>query len=213
MDFAAHPKPLLFTFMGEGEPFLNFDACVAVFHELAAMDWPVPMRLAVSTSGIRPDLIRRLSEITFRAPLRLQVSLHGPSDEVRSRIIPVAKPLAEILGAARAYRKQCGRPLEWNYVMCAGVNDLPEHAQLLAALLGPGWRVRFGRLNMTPGSLFRAAPRERAEQFRRILETHGIATKYFETDESEINSGCGQLSYHFAPFFFFCYFSYAINAH
>ena len=197
IDLAAHPKPLTFAFMGEGEPFLNFDECVKAFHTLAAMNWSVPMQLAVSTSGIRPDLIRNLSEITFPVRLKLQVSLHGPSDDIRSQIVPTTKPVSEIVAATRAYREKCGRPVIWNYVMCAGVNDRPEHAQQLVELLGSGWHVKFTRLNITAGSPFYPASRELVKQFRRILENGGLSTAYSETDESGIQSGCGQLSYHY----------------
>lgn len=198
MDFVAHPRPLTFAFMGEGEPFLNFGECVKAFHSLAAMKWPVPMQLSVSTSGVRPDLIRRLAEITFPVRLKLHVSLHGPNDEVRSRIVPLGKPIVEIVAATRAYRERCGRPVTWNYVLCASVNDQLEHAEQLVELLGPGWHVKFTRLNLTVGSPFRPASREQVEQFRRILEAGGLSTAYSETDESGIQSGCGQLSYQYA---------------
>lgn len=195
VDFTGHPKPLTFAFMGEGEPFLNFEECVKAFHALAALPWPVPMQLAVSTSGIRPDLIRRLGELPFAVRLKLQVSLHGPSDEVRSRIVPIAKPLSEMVAAVRAYRTGCGRPVTWNYVMCAGVNDELEYAKGLVELLGSGWHVKFTRLNLAANSPFLPASNARVEQFRRILEEGGLSTAYSETDESGIQSGCGQLSY------------------
>lgn len=198
LDFAARPKPLTFAFMGEGEPFLNFGECVKAFHALAAMKWPVPMQLSVSTSGVRPDLIRRLGEIALPVRLKLQVSLHGPSDEIRSRIVPVSKPVSEIVAATLAYLERCGRPVTWNYVLCADVNDQLEHAEQLVELLGPGWHVKFTRLNLTAGSPFRPAPREQVERFRRILEGGGLTTAYSETDESCIQSGCGQLSYRYA---------------
>lgn len=197
MDFAAHCKPLTFAFMGEGEPFLNFDECVKAFYALAAMRWPAPMRLSVSTSGIRPDLILCLGEMTFPVRLKLQVSLHGPSDDVRSRIVPTAKPVSEIVAATRAYRERCGQPVTWNYVMCAGVNDELEYARQLVELLGAGSHVKFTRLNLTANSPFRPVPRERVEQFRRVLERGGLSTTYSETDESSIQAGCGQLSYHY----------------
>lgn len=195
MDFTAHPKPLTLAFMGEGEPFLNFEECVQAFHVLAAIRWPVPMQLAVSTSGVRPDLIRRLGEIAFSVRLKLQVSLHGPNDTIRSRIVPISKPLSEIVVAVRDYRAQCLRPVTWNYVLCAGINDEVEHARELIALLTPGSHVKFTRLNLAAGSPFRPAPREHMERFRRILESGGLSTAYSETDESGIQSGCGQLSY------------------
>ncbi|MBI5220390.1 MAG: radical SAM protein [Candidatus Liptonbacteria bacterium] len=198
MDFAAHCRPLTFAFMGEGEPFLNFDECLKAFYALAAMSWPVPMQLAVSTSGIRPDLIRRLGEITFSVRLKLHVSLHGPSDDIRFQIMPVTQPISEIVAAVRAYRERCGRPVVWNYVLCAGVNDRLEHAEQIVRLLGPGWHVKFTRLNPAVGSPFRPTPRERVEQFRRILEEGGLSAAYTETDESGIQAGCGQLSYHYA---------------
>lgn len=197
MDFVAHPKPLTFAFMGEGEPFLNFDGCVKAFHMLTAMTWPVPIKLSISTSGIKPQLIRRLSEIEFTVPLKLQVSLHGSNDDVRSRIVPVSRPISEIVAATRAYRERCSRPVVWNYVMCDGINDQPEHAEQLAQLIGPDWLVKFTRLNPTIGSPFLPASLERMEQFRSILESNGLSTTYSETDESGIRAGCGQLSYHY----------------
>jgi len=103
IDLALEAKPILLSFMGEGEPFLNFEALVEAFRELASREWSVPLRLAVSTSGIRPDLIRRLAEVELPVPLKLQISLHGPTDEVRRKLVPVTRPLTEILAAARYY--------------------------------------------------------------------------------------------------------------
>lgn len=197
MDFKAYPYRLTFAFMGEGEPFLNFDECVGAFHALSAVDWPVSIRLSVSTSGIRPDLIRRLGEISFPVRLKLQVSLHGSTDEARSKIVPVTRPLTEIVAATKNYREKCGRPVVWNYVMCTGVNDRSEHAEQLVELLGPGWHVKFTRLNPAPGSPLRPATEEQMDEFRRILEDGGLSTTYSETDESGIKSGCGQLSYRY----------------
>lgn len=197
INFTAHPKPLTFAFMGEGEPFLNFDECVKAFHILTSMKWPVPIQLSVSTSGIRPDLIRRLGEIIFPVHLKLHVSLHGPNDEIHSRIMPNTKPISEIVVATQFYQKKCGRLVIWNYVLCAGVNDQLKHAKQLVKLFSPGWRVKFTRLNLTLNSPFRPSPRKCVEQFRRILENNGIFTSYSETNESDIYSGCGQLSYHY----------------
>lgn len=81
--------------------------------------------------------------------------------------------------------------------MCVGVNDRLEDAERLVGLLGPGWHVKFTRLNLAPSSSFSPATREQVERFRWILESGGLSTAYSETDESGIQSGCGQLSYHY----------------
>ncbi|MDP3999254.1 MAG: radical SAM protein [bacterium] len=198
IDFMTSPKPLLLSCMGEGEPFLNFDAVVDSFRALSATPLgPTPIRLAVSTSGIRPDLIRKLGGIEFSVPLKIQVSLHGATDEVRRKIVPVTAPLAKIIPAVRDYLQQCNRAVDWNYVMCKGINDSPAHAQQLAGLLEQGWHVKFNRLNRATNSSFLPAPRERVEEFRRILEEGGISTEYYETDGADIAASCGQLSYRF----------------
>ena len=196
MRIDKNPKPLLFSCMGEGEPFLNFEACVATLHRLARIDLSVPIRLAVSTSGIKPELIRRLGEISFLVPLKLQISLHGPTDEIRQKIVPITSPLDKIVEAVRAYVKLCNRPVDWNYVMCQGINDDLSHATLLVNLLGSGWHVKFNRLNPTNESPFLPTPKEKVDEFRKVLENSGISTEYYETDGSDIAAACGQLSYH-----------------
>lgn len=195
IDLIAYPKQLTFAFMGEGEPFLNFNECVKAFHVLAAMKWSVPIQFSVSTSGIRPNLIRRLGKITFPVHLKLQVSLHGSNDNIRSQITPIIKPVFDIVAAVRAYREKCSRPVIWNYVMCAGINDKLEHAEQLVQLLGPGWHIKFTKLNLVANSPFCPPSQEQVERFCRILKKGGLSVTYSETNESNIQSGCGQLSY------------------
>lgn len=196
MDFVTHPKPLLFSCMGEGEPFLSFEACVDCFHRLSHLELPVPIRLAVSTSGVKPELIRRLGQMNFKVPLKLQVSLHGPTNEIRRKLIPISQPLYEIIAAVREYSETCHRPIDWNYVLCEGVNDKPEHAHLLSSLLGPGWHVKFNRLNPIASTSLKPSPIEKIKEFQKILEEGGLTTEYYETDGADISAACGQLSYH-----------------
>lgn len=203
IDLGGHPAHhITFAFMGEGEPFLNFKNVVRALRSLAAKEWPIPVHLSVSTSGVRPDLIRRLGTIALSVPLKLQVSLHGPADDIRSGIIPRTKQLRRIVNAVRCYEEACRRTVVWNYVLCEGVNDKPEHAIALAALLGGASlaakpRVKFTRLNHFDGSPFLPSSRDRTEQFRKMLESRGIETSCSETGEGGIGSGCGQLSYHY----------------
>lgn len=186
-------KPILFSCMGEGEPFLNFQNVVLALRQLGRC-YPAS-RLAVSTSGIKPELIRRLARIIFPVPLKLQVSLHGPSDEIRSMIIPTSRPITDIVNAVRYYNETCGRLVEWNYVLMKDINDSRECAIETARLLGPGCHVKFNFLNPVVNSPFTASEQARLSEFRKILEYHGLTTEYYETDGTDIAAACGQLSY------------------
>lgn len=199
--FGNEPKPLLFSFMGEGEPFLNFEDCVGAFHELSCMSWPTTIRFAISTSGIRPHLIKELALIRFPVPLKLQVSIHAPTDAIRARLIPATRPLDEILSAVDFFRKESGRPVDLMYVLCKGVNDDIAYAESFAQLLaryGSDWHVKFNRLNSSEGMPFESSSPERLSEFRAILERNGVTTEYYETDEPGIGLGCGQLAYRHA---------------
>ena len=195
INFVNYPRPLLLSFMGEGEPFQNFGGFVSAAHLLDDMVWTTPLRLAVSTSGIKPDLIRLLGATSFVSPLKLQVSIHAPNDNLRQQMIPVSRPLQEIVEATRAFREISGRPVDLVYVLCHDFNDRREHAEELVRLLGPGWHVKFNRLNLTPGTPFRPGSAEALRMFVSLCEANGITTEYYETNEGDVQSGCGQLSY------------------
>lgn len=188
-------KPVLFSCMGEGEPLENYTSVVEALKTMALWEPRGLVRLAISTSGVKPTLIRRLAEEVFAAPLKLQISLHGATDMSRMKIIPVVAPLHEILAAVRDYRAQCGRPVEWNYVMCAGVNDGFDEAKRLIDCLGPGAHVKFNRLNQTGRSDLKPASRERVTMFREILAHGGLTSECYETDGTDIGAACGQMSH------------------
>jgi len=96
---AVPGKPMLISFMGEGEPALNIDRIMAVMQFLSLQDHPYPIRFAISTSGVKPSAILKLLDFTkdFALPVKLQLSLHAPTDEGRAKIIPVSKPLSGII--------------------------------------------------------------------------------------------------------------------
>lgn len=189
----AAMKPILFSCMGEGEPLLNFMNVVESLKLLGSQY--ANSRLAVSTSGPKPALIRELARIEFAVPFKLQVSIHGPNDTVRRAIIPVARPINEIVESVRYYRDLCKRSVDWNYVLMRSVNDAPDHALELALLLGPGWHVKFNALNPVDASPFVPAEKGTVQLFREILEAHGLTTEYYETNGPDIGAACGQLTY------------------
>src|ERR1700751_3049197 len=123
------------VFMGMGEPMLNLDEVLAAARRLPDLGI-THRRQKTSPVGWVPGLRRFVDEV--EEPIRLALSLHAPNDELRSRIVPVNDryPLADVLRECHRYVALRGRKVFVEYVLLAGVNDPPEHARELAALLG-----------------------------------------------------------------------------
>jgi 23S rRNA (adenine2503-C2)-methyltransferase len=186
------------VFMGMGEPLANYARVLAAVRALTA---PQPgglglsqRHITVSTVGLVPA-IRRLADEGLQ--VRLAVSLHAPDDELRDTLVPVNTrwPVRQVLSAAWHYAGITGRRVSIEYALIRGVNDQPERADHLAALLaGRLVHVNLIPLNPTPGSQWDAStPRDQAEFVRR-LRAKGVATTVRDTRGREIDGACGQLA-------------------
>src|SRR5256712_4072500 len=129
------------VFMGMGEPLANYEATLRAVRLLnAPYGLGIGMRhLTVSTVGLVPQ-IRALA--LERLQLTLAVSLHAPTDDLRSDLVPINRkwPVAALLDASGEYVRQTGRRISFEYVLMEHVNDTPE----LAAILGNLLRTRSG---------------------------------------------------------------------
>jgi 23S rRNA (adenine2503-C2)-methyltransferase len=179
------------VFMGMGEPTMNIDNVLAACERLPDLG-VTHRRTAISTVGWVPG-IDRLAECEM--PLSLALSLHAPNDGLRSQLMPVNDryPLAEVLAACERYRAARRRKVFVEYVMLDGVNDHPEHARELAALLDR----RVYKVNLIPynptGSYDGSSP-ERIEAFRAILTEHRLGATVRLTRGRDIDAACGQLA-------------------
>jgi 23S rRNA (adenine2503-C2)-methyltransferase len=179
------------VFMGMGEPTMNIDNVLAACERLPDLG-VTNRRTAISTVGWVPG-IDRLAECEM--PLSLALSLHAPNDGLRSQLMPVNDryPLGEVLAACERYRAARRRKVFVEYVMLDGVNDHPEHARELAALLDR----RVYKVNLIPynptGSYDGSSP-ERIEAFRAILAEHRLGATVRLTRGRDIDAACGQLA-------------------
>jgi 23S rRNA (adenine2503-C2)-methyltransferase len=179
------------VFMGMGEPTMNIDNVLAACERLPELGVS-HRRTAISTVGWVPG-IDRIAECEM--PISLALSLHAPNDGLRSQLMPVNDryPLAKVLAACDRYRAKRRRKVFVEYVMLDGVNDLPEHARELAALLDP----RVYKVNLIPynptGSYDGSSP-ERIEAFRAILAEHRLTATVRLTRGRDIDAACGQLA-------------------
>jgi 23S rRNA (adenine2503-C2)-methyltransferase len=124
------------VFMGMGEPMMNLDAVLDAARALpdVGITW---RRTTVSTVGWLPGLTRFVDEA--EEPIRLALSLHAPTDELRSELMPVNDryPLRDVLAECRRYFELRRRKVFVEYVMLRGVNDRVEQARVLANVLDP----------------------------------------------------------------------------
>jgi 23S rRNA (adenine2503-C2)-methyltransferase len=181
--------------MGMGEPLANYDHLLKALRILNA-PWGGGIgarKITISTSGLAPQ-IRRLAAEPLQ--FRLAISLHGATDEVRNRIMPVNRkyPLKELVAACEEYQGQKGRMLTFEYILIAGVNDSIEQAKPLAALA----RRLFAKVNLIPYNRVEGLPWERPdeetqEKFLAALEKQKVIATLRREKGHDIDAACGQL--------------------
>ena len=184
------------VYMGMGEPLWNYENVIKSL-KLLGHEVGVSLRnLTVSTVGVVPG-IRALAQ--EQLPITLALSLHAPNDELRAQLIPTARKwkLDEILDACGEYAKNTGRNLTFEYLLIGGINDKPEHARELAALLKA--KKLPGNVNLIPFNYvetsqgFQRPTRESVTRFRQELEKTGRVATQRMTRGHAIAAACGQL--------------------
>lgn len=188
-------SPFNIVLMGMGEPLHNYDATMKALRILADPQGLAvhPRRMTLSTVGVVPALER-----LAREPLmpNLAISLHATTEAQRSRIVPVNRKysLAELIAACKRLPLPRRRRITFEYVLLDGVNDTPEDATRLVALLsGLKAKVNLLPLNEAPGIPFRRPSDARVNAFARILADRGVTVSVRKSRGRDIRAACGQL--------------------
>ena len=181
--------------MGMGEPLANYDHLLKALRLLNA-GWGGRIgarKITVSTSGLAPQ-IRRLADEPEQ--FSLAVSLHGATDAVRDRIMPVNRkfPLKELTAALDYYQSQRGRIITFEYILIAGVNDDPAQAKPLGALA----KRLNAKVNLIPYNTVEGLPwarpaEEVCEKFLAAMRAQKIVTTLRREKGHDIDAACGQL--------------------
>jgi 23S rRNA (adenine2503-C2)-methyltransferase len=181
--------------MGMGEPLANY---ANLLKALAILNAPWgggigARKITVSTSGLAPQ-IRKLADEPFQ--FRLAISLHGATDEVRDRIMPVNRkfPLSELVAACEYYQRKKGRMITLEYILIAGVNDALHQVRPLAELA----RRLHAKVNLIPYNKVEGLPWERPgepaqEAFLAALERRNTTATLRREKGHDIDAACGQL--------------------
>lgn len=181
--------------MGMGEPLDNFDNVMSF---LENVNNPLGLNIghrhiSLSTCGLC-ERIRELADKKLQ--ITLSVSLHAPNDEKRSAIMPINKKynIAELMSACRYYTEKTNRRISFEYTLIRGVNDTPEEArELLALISGMLCHVNLIPVNKVAETGFSASNRETVNRFRDILEKGGVAATIRREMGADISAACGQL--------------------
>ncbi len=189
-------RPTNIVVMGMGEPFRNYDATLAAIDRLNdAQGLKLgARRFTISTVGLVPAIRRFAAE---KRQINLAISLHAAEDTLRASMLPINRkyPIRELLNACREYVDTTHRRITFEWALINEVNDTPEQAHILGKLLkGLICHVNAIPLNPTQGYTGKETTRERAEQFREILESYGIPCTIRVRRGIDIQAGCGQLA-------------------
>ncbi|MBD2744033.1 23S rRNA (adenine(2503)-C(2))-methyltransferase RlmN [Coleofasciculus sp. FACHB-1120] len=181
------------VFMGMGEPLLNTVNVLGAL-EILNKDVGIGQRsMTLSTVGVRDrilDLAKHHLQIT------LAVSLHAPNQALREKLIPTAQrySLEDLLAECREYVQLTGRRLTFEYVLLAGVNDLPQHANELASRLR-GFQTHVNLIPYNPihDADYQRPDSTRIQAFVAALKKQHIAVSVRYSRGLEANAACGQL--------------------
>jgi 23S rRNA (adenine2503-C2)-methyltransferase len=181
------------VFMGMGEPLANYSNLAAALEILNTQVGIGARHMTVSTSGLAPNIIK-LADLPLQ--VRLAISLHGATDEVREKIMPVNRkyPLDELFAALRHWYENRKQHLTFEFILIDGVNDSLDQARHLARLAKP---LR-AKVNLIPYNTVEGLPwvrpsEARQEAFLRVLEDGGVTATLRREKGHDIAAACGQL--------------------
>ncbi len=182
------------TYMGMGEPFLNYDnvlTSVKILNDHKYFNIGV-RSISISTAGIIEG-IKKLSNEELH--VNLAISLHAPNDKLRKSLMPIDKkyPLEEVLKAVDEYIEKTKRKVMFEYVLIKDVNDTNEHAEQLAKIMAK--KLYFVNLILyNETGIYKASTTERVKEFRAILERLNIRYTQRYRFGDDINAACGQFA-------------------
>jgi 23S rRNA (adenine2503-C2)-methyltransferase len=184
--------------MGMGEPLLNYDAVVKAMKILMDPEGVAmsKRRITISTSGYIPNMRRCAEDLG----IKLAVSFHAPTDDVRESIMPINRkfPIKDLMAAMKEYQEIAGQRqyITIEYILLKGVNDSLDDARELVRLFdASGIGVKFNLIpfNPWPGSPYETPTVKSCQAFAEVLTEAGYAAPIRVPRGRDILAACGQL--------------------
>ncbi len=181
--------------MGMGEPLDNYDN-VLKFIELITSEKGYNLgnrHITLSTCGV-VDKIYKLADENLQ--LTLSISLHAPTDEIRTSMMPINKKynIEKLLEACSFYLNKTNRRISFEYAVVKDINDNEQCALRLVKLLkGMNCHVNLIPVNETDNKAYKKSQKEVVQKFLNVLTKNGINATVRRTLGSDIDASCGQL--------------------
>ena len=184
------------VFMGMGEPLMNYNNVMKAVEKITS-DEGLGMsakRITISTSGI-PKMIKKLAD--DEAKIKLAVSLHAATDEVRTRIMPFNEtfPLEDLREALEYWYSKTKSRITYEYIVWKDVNDTRKDAMALVRFckLVP-CKVNLIEYNPIDDGDFQQASSQATAMYQQLLEQNGITVTVRRSRGKDIDAACGQLA-------------------
>lgn len=183
------------VFMGMGEPLSNYDNVLGAIRVINA-EWGLHFgarRITVSTSGLVPQIEQLAQE---DISIRLAISLHGATNEVRDKIMPINRryPLEKLIPAAKVFNEKHGRMLTLEFILIEGINDSLEQAGELAKIAKDiHAHVNCIPYNTVEGLEWVRPSIPQQDRFMKLLRDKGVSATIRREKGHDIDAACGQL--------------------
>ena len=181
--------------MGMGEPLDNYDNVIKFLHLISDENGlNISMRhISLSTCGVVTGIYKLMDE---NFPLTLSISLHAPTDEIRTSMMPVNKKwnIAQLISACKDYTHKTSRRISFEYALVSGVNDSVDCAKKLGSLLkGMLCHINLIPVNEVKETGCKESSPADVKRFAATLEKMGFAVTVRRKLGSDIDAACGQL--------------------
>lgn len=197
LKLSLAPKTLLVSFMGCGEPVLNYKNVVEAMGLIKCEYKNIYTRFAIATSlpdVVFPDFFEMTRLIkSYELPVKLHVSLHYTNDKLRNEWMPKAINIESTLAAAEFFKAYTNNPVEIHYALIEGVNDTGEDAIKLCGLIkGKGFNVKFLFYNEKTSLGMHPSEIKQFEMFKMYLDMIDVPSEYYKPPGLDVGASCGQ---------------------
>lgn len=186
-------QQICFSFMGVGEPMLNYDNVISAIRYLDEF-YECSIFALATTLPRAEDIIRLTDDLNAIRHFKLTISLHASNDTKRKKLIPTHSSMENLRLAMDYYKENSRHKGEFNYLLLKDFNDLDDDFEELLNFLDPTDRIKISTYNSIENGVFDKSSQERYAFLHQMLDNLYIHNSQFNSVGDSIDVGCGQMA-------------------